>query len=229
MRTSAALLASEMVSALRELSPEHRLEALALAANETILDLARNRSEANEHLTAHKKRVTREVEGAIAQRFPQLSLLEQGRLWLAEFPQGRPRVILKSWGDDPLVLVWLAWRLEGGRTLYASDLYGCTREEAWGRLDREVMTPLGLAMGPFPDAETPRSPENPREKALTALKTHQAEERSPTFPKLPARAQEIVKAVAQLDAEGKSTRDIMAALGISRGAVSRMLAASKGR
>ncbi|RWP76884.1 hypothetical protein [Mesorhizobium sp.] len=242
MRSPAALLASEMVSALRDLTPEGRLEALALATGETIL-AADHGGGAVSILASYTGRLTDVVRNGRGgtemakpspavpiKRSPAVPMVDELRAWMSNDPhqKGRLRVVLKQTEEFGAIVI-LSWIMEGKPIQYASQFFSDGRR-AWDTVNREVLKPVGFATVSYDKfVGTHRSPENPRKQASTALKRHQAEQQSPAFPRLPARAEQFVKAVAQLDAEGKSTRDIMAALGISRGAVSRMLAASKGR
>lgn len=153
MRSPAALLAREMVSALQDLSPESRLEALALATAEALLPS--NGGDAIRSMGAYTARLANTVrEGleeraAISPQRPPLSapLVDHLRHWLANEPPGRLCIVLKDQGDLGALLI-LCWMVEGRPTLYASHYYA-TRKGAMESLNRDVLEPAGLAAIPY--------------------------------------------------------------------------------
>ncbi|MGX9143484.1 hypothetical protein [Mesorhizobium sp. 128a] len=155
IRSPAGLLAGEMVSALQELSPESRLEALALATAETLLDRNHGGGDANSRMEAYTERLASTVrEGleeltAAAPLRPSLTapLVDHLRHWLAHEPPGKFRIVLKDQGDLGALLV-LSWMVEGKPILYASHYYA-TRKDAMESLNRDVLEPAGLAAIPY--------------------------------------------------------------------------------
>lgn len=155
MRSPAALLASEMVTALRDLSQEGRLEALALATAETLLDLAHGRDHAN-RMEAYVERLTgtmgeglKKKAAATSPRRVALTAppVDHLRDWLANEPPGKLHIVLEDHGDYGALLL-LFWMVEGRPTLYASNFYADRRGALEG-LNRDVLEPAGLAPIPY--------------------------------------------------------------------------------
>lgn len=138
VRSPAALLAGEIVTALRELCHESRLEALALATAEIML-LAPNHGggDATSLIAATSPR-------RVALTAPPVDHL---RDWLANEPPGRLHIVLEDHGDCGALLL-LFWMVEGRPTLYASNFYADRRGALEG-LNRDVLEPAGLAPIPY--------------------------------------------------------------------------------
>ncbi|MGY2993782.1 hypothetical protein [Mesorhizobium sp. URHB0026] len=151
MRSHAALLASEMVSALQQLSPESRLEVLALATSETLLD-PNHGGDATSLMEAYIGRLTSTVQKSlqsrsVAPRRPHVSLGDNLKAWLAADPRGKLRIILKDQGDLGALLI-LSWHMESKPTQYDSNYYA-TRKDAMESLNRDVLEPAGMAAIPY--------------------------------------------------------------------------------
>jgi hypothetical protein len=144
-----------MASALRDLAQESRLEALALATAETLLDPAHG-SDPTNRMDAYVARlaatVREEVEKKVAAPSPRRVALispavDHLRDWLANEPPGRLRIDLEDHGDCGALLL-LFWLVEGRPTLFASNFYADRRGALEG-LNRDVLVPAGLAPIPY--------------------------------------------------------------------------------
>jgi hypothetical protein len=151
MRTPAALLASEMVSALRELFPESRLEALALVTAETLLD-PNHGGDSSSLLVAYTERLASAVRGGLEkraaatspQRRPYVSLGDNLKAWLADDPRGKLRIVIKEQPEGLGTLLILSWTVEGKPTQFDSQ-YFATKKGALETLNRDVLEPAGLS------------------------------------------------------------------------------------
>ncbi|ANN55966.1 hypothetical protein A9174_03745 [Mesorhizobium loti NZP2037] len=148
MRSPAVLLASEMVSALQQLTPESRLEALALATAETLLDPnhggdATSRIEAyTERLAATVRKGVEKLAVAPRPRRPHVSLGDNLKAWLADDPRGKLCIVVEDHGDFGTVLM-LSWVVEGRPTRHDSQ-FCATRKGALESLNRDVLEPAGF-------------------------------------------------------------------------------------
>ncbi|ESY84431.1 hypothetical protein X739_07460 [Mesorhizobium sp. LNHC220B00] len=172
MRSPAALLAGEMVTALRELSPESRLEALALATAEIML-LAPNHSggDATSLIEAYVGRLTATVREGLktktAATFPRrvaltAPLLDHLRDWLANEPPGKLHIVLEDHGDYGALLL-LFWMVEGRPALFASNFYADRRGALEG-LNRDVLVAAGLPPIQYTKKLEWRLPKSARDK-----------------------------------------------------------------
>lgn len=153
VRSPAALLASEMVSALQQLTYESRLEALALATAETLLDPnhggdATSRIEDyTERLAGTVRKGAERLMVAAAPLRPSLRapLVDHLRHWLAHELPGGFRAVIMDNGVFGTILV-LSWRVEGRSPLYASEFFASRMGalETLETLSREVLEPSGF-------------------------------------------------------------------------------------
>ncbi|MER8843388.1 hypothetical protein [Mesorhizobium australicum] len=160
-----------MVIALRELSHESRLEALALATAEVML-LSPNHSGhgATSLIEAYVERLTGTVREGLEKKAAATSPrrvavtappVDHLRDWLANEPPGKLHIVLEDHGDYGALLL-LFWMVEGDPTLYASNFYA-NRRGALEGLNRDVLEPAGLAPIPYTKKLNWRLPK-PRDK-----------------------------------------------------------------
>lgn len=156
VRSPAALLASEMVSALRELSPEGRLEALALATAEILVKFGPEHGggDPTSRVEAFTKRLAGVVGDGRAKKVatsPRVRgtapAVEHLRDWLANEPPGKFRIVLEDHGDLGALLI-LGWGVVGRPLLIASQFYADRRSALEG-LNRDILEPAGLAPIPY--------------------------------------------------------------------------------
>lgn len=158
MRSPAALLASEMVSALQQLSPESRLEALALATAEVLLlgPSHGGGGDAASLIGPYVRRLTGTVREGLGKKAAATSPrrvaltappVDHLRDWLANEPPGKLRIVTEDHGDFGVLLI-LSWMVEGRPTLYASH-YFADRRGALEGLNWDVLAPAGLAPIPY--------------------------------------------------------------------------------
>lgn len=154
MRSTITLAATEIADVLRDLPPDARLAALALAASETILSLSTaSGGNADRCLTSFQDLVEDELYKACSRPAPPAkTFLDEVRKLCrkpSRGPSDRLSVIMETSGGFGVIMI-VRRHVHRRLIRYRSQFYGSNDEtEVWEMFGRDIMKPLGFSWPKF--------------------------------------------------------------------------------